>query len=110
MSIETDLRILREHLGDFNEMYGTSWCLTQPKRRRLGKTVGICKDNNHRLYQVHVDVILARCEKPLTTKGIYTKLVEFGEKESTARLLAPDYFALITKVLNPKTKQHRGVR
>jgi hypothetical protein len=101
---------LMAHLHAFNEKFGKRWSLTLPKRGRLGPAVGKCSDNNHLLYAAHVQAILEGCPKPLTVEGIRQKLVETGEKPSTAALLASDYFRLITKVLDPKTKLHLGAK
>ena len=98
---------LQAHLMQFNRRYERRWSLTLPKRGRLGAAVGRCSDNNHLLYQIHVDAILLRCPRPITTEGIRLILVAEGEKPSTAKLLAPDYFKLITAVLDPRTKAHR---
>jgi len=101
---------LMAHLHGFNEKFGKRWSLTLPKRGRLGVVVGKCSDNNHLLYASHVQAILEGCAKPLTVENIRQKLVETGEKPSTAALLAPDYFKLITKVLDPETKLHLGAK
>jgi hypothetical protein len=98
---------LQRHLVEYNSRYGRRWSLVLPKRRPLKTPIGLCKDNNHRLYQEHVDAILAGCPRPLTVEAIRQKLVDVGEKVSTAKLLAPDYYNLITKVLDPGTKMHR---
>lgn len=104
---EIALAKLQAHLMQFNRCYDRKWSLTLPKRGRLGAAVGRCADNNHLLYQIHVDAILLKCPRPITAEGIRLILVAEGEKPSTAKLLAPDYFKLITKVLDPKTKAHR---
>jgi hypothetical protein len=102
------LRRLQAHLMQFNQRYGRKWSLVLPKRGRLdGAVVGRCSDNNHLMYQVHLDQILLDCPRPLTKDGIRLVLVKFGEKPSTAKLLAPDYLKLITTVLDPRTKAHR---
>ena len=100
---------LQVHLMEFNKRYGRSWSLTAPKRgRRKSAVIGKASDNNHLLYQDHVDAILAGVPKPLTVEAIRQKLVDLGEKPSTAKLLAPDYMRTIAKVLDPGTKRHRG--
>lgn len=98
---------LQRHLVEFNRRYDRRWSLVLPKRKPLKTPIGLCKDHNHRLYQEHVDAILAGCPRPLTIEAIRQKLVDVGEKVSTAKLLAPDYYDLITKVLDPQTKMHR---
>ena len=60
-----------------------------------------------RIYQCHVDLVLAKCPRPITKEAIRVILVADGEKPSTARLLAGDYFKMITAVLDPETKLHR---
>lgn len=106
-SEELALLKLQAHLMQFNRRYQRKWSLVLPKRGRLGAAIGRCSDNNHLLYQCHVDAILMNCPRPLSVEGIRLILVAGGEKPSTAKLLAPDYFRLITKVLDPKTKAHR---
>jgi len=98
---------LQRHLVEFNTVYHEKWSLVLPKRSPLKTPIGVCRDHNHRLYQEHIDAILAGCPRPLTVEGVKQKLVDVGEKPSTAKLLAPDYYDLITKVLDPKTKLHR---
>lgn len=99
---------LQAHLLQFNRRYGKHWSIVLPKRGRLDSAVvGRCRDNNHLLYQSHVDAILLNCPRPITTEGIRLVLVTVKEKPSTAKLLAPDYLKLITAVLDPKTKAHR---
>lgn len=104
---ELALTRLQAHLMQFNRRYERRWSLTLPKRGRLGAAVGRCRDNNHLLYQVHVDAILLKSPRPITVEGIRLVLVAEGEKPSTAKLLAPDYLKLITAVLDPRTKAHR---
>lgn len=99
---------LQRHLVEFNRRYGRNWSLTLPKRKPLKTPIGYASDNNHRLYQEFVDVILAQCPRPLTPDTIRQKLVDLKEKPTTAALVAPAYFRLITKVLDPKTKKHRA--
>lgn len=100
---------LQRHLIDFNRRFGRKWSLTLPKRGRIDSAVvGKARDGNHLMYQIFIDKILAECPKPLTVESIRQKLVDLGEKPSTAKMISPDYLALITKVLNPQTKRHRG--
>jgi len=100
---------LIQHVKEFNGKFGRGLVLTLPKRpRRREKVVGKASDQNHLLYQDFVDAILAGCPKPLTVEAIRQKLVQIGEKPTTAKMISPDYFKLITKVLNPNTKRHRG--
>lgn len=100
---------LQRHLIEFNIAFKKRWSLVAPKRGKLkSAVVGKASDNNHLLYQDHVDAILEGCPKPITVEGIRILLVNQGEKPSTASLLAPDYFKLIGKVLDPATKRHRG--
>lgn len=99
---------LQMHLMQFNRKYSRRWSLTLPKRGRIeGAVVGKARDGNHLMYQFFVDKILAECPKPLSVDSIRQKLVDLGEKPSTAKMIAPDYFMLITRVLNPDTKMHR---
>jgi len=105
-----DLALMRlqAHLMQFNRRYGKRWSIVLPKRGRLDSAVvGRCSDNNHLLYQCHVDAILKDCPRPLTSEAIRMVLITENEKPSTAKLLAPDYLKLITTVLDPKTKAHR---
>lgn len=99
---------LQSHLKEYNHRFGTSWSMTAPKRGRLGEVVGKASDGNHLLYRCHLDAILAEVAKPITVEAIRQKLLDLGEKPSTAKLLSGDYMKLITKVLNPSTKRHRG--
>jgi len=97
------------HVAEYNARFGTGWSLSAPKRPRWpGVVVGKASDHNHLLYQDHVDAILSGVAAPITTKAIRQRLVDMGEKPSTAKLLAPDYFKLIVKILDPSTKRHRG--
>jgi hypothetical protein len=99
---------LQRHLVDFNRRFGKHWSLIMPKRGVLKSSiVGRASDKNHLLYQCHVDLILAKCPRPITKEAIRVILVADGEKPSTARLLAGDYFKMITAVLDPETKLHR---
>lgn len=98
---------LQNHLLQFNRRYNRSWSLVLPKRGKLGAVVGKASDNNHLLYQAHVDLILQKCPKPVSVDSIRQVLIDSGEKRTTSGLLAPSYFKLITHVLNPQTKLHR---
>jgi len=99
---------LQRHLLDFNRYYQKHWSLTLPKRGVLrSPVIGRASDKNHLLYQCHVDLILAKCPRPVTKEAIRIILVGDGEKPSTAKLLAADYFKMITAVLDPETKLHR---
>lgn len=100
---------LQAHLVEFNRKYDLCWSLVLPKRsKRKSAVIGKASDNNHLLYQELLDGILSECPNPLTTETIRLKLIDLGEKPSTARMIAGDYFRLIVKVLNPNTKLHRG--
>lgn len=100
---------LQRHLVEFNRRYGKQWSLVLPKRGILTSAIiGKASDHNHLLYQCHVDLILAKCPRPMTREAIRIVLVADGEKPSTAALLSGDYFKLITKVLDPHTKRHRA--
>ena len=98
---------LQAHIMEFNRQFETAWSLTNSKRKTLGATIGKASDNNHLLYQAHVDLILENCPRPITVDAIVQCLVQSGEKPSTARLLAPSYFKQISYTLDPSTKLHR---
>ena len=110
-NVEPDMGIafmdLQAHIMEFNRQFKTAWSLTNSKRKTLGATIGKASDNNHLLYQTHVDHILAECPRPITTAAIIQILVSSGEKPSTAKLLAPSYLKYISYILNPSTKLHR---
>lgn len=109
--IEKDLGVafmdLQAHIMEFNRQFKTAWSLTNSRRKTLGATIGKASDNNHLLYQTHIDLILENCPRPITVDAIVQALVQSGEKPSTARLLAPSYFKHISYILNPQTKLHR---
>lgn len=109
--IEEDMGVafmdLQAHIMEFNKQFETAWSLTNSKRKTLGATIGKASDNNHLLYQAHVDMILAECPRPITPAAIVQALVQSGEKPSTARLLAPSYLKYISYILDPSTKLHR---
>jgi len=109
--IEEDMGVafmdLQAHIEEFNRKFDTEYSMTNPKRKPLEEPIGKASDNNHRLYQEHMDLILAECPKPITRQGIIQVLVSNGEKPSTARLLASGYLDKITQVLDPKTKLHK---
>ena len=109
--VEPDMGIafmdVQAHVMEFNRQFGTAWSLTNSKRKTLGATIGKASDNNHLLYQAHVDLILANCPRPITVDAIVQCLVQSGEKPSTARLLAPSYYKHISYILDPSTKLHR---
>ena len=110
-SVEPDMGIafmdLQAHLMEFNNKFKVAWSLTNSKRKTLGPSIGKASDNNHLLYQSHVDTILANCPRPITTAAIIQILVSSEEKPSTAKLLAPSYLKYISYILNPSTKLHR---
>ena len=109
--VEPDMGIafmdLQAHIMEFNRQFKTAWSLTNSKRKTLGATIGKASDNNHLLYQAHVDLVLENCPRPITVDAIVQCLVQSGEKPSTARLLAPSYFKQISYTLDPSTKLHR---
>ena len=109
--IEEDMGVafmdLQVHIQDFNRKFDSEYSLTNPKRKPLGKSIGKASDNNHRLYQEHMDMILTECPKPVTRQSIIQILASSGEKPATARRLAGSYLKRISQVLDPKTKLHK---
>lgn len=100
---------LQLHLTEFNRKFNRKLSLVMPKRgKRDSIVIGKAADNNHLLYQELLDGILAKCPKPLTIEGIQQRLIDMGEKPSTARMVSHAYFHLIARVLDPQTKLHRG--
>lgn len=99
---------LQRHLIEYNRKFDRKLSLTLPKRgRRHSAVIGKASDDNHLLYQELLDGILERCPQPLSLESVRQCLVDLGEKPSTAKMIARDYYALILKVLDPLTKQHR---
>lgn len=96
----TELRTLQDEIEYFNRRHGTSYFLSRPKREKLpGKVIGY--ESGHNLYEVHARYILHRAQREFTRPEDITRtrairyLIDFGEKESTARLLGPFYLPYI---------------